>query len=105
MGKAESKHWLCDKYDACTALTVRTNISSIVFHRVVFSAITFAMGLDSRNIRKVIHWKPPNGIEGYVQESVYSCCVKKGMSQMHKCQLGEMKHYIHVGNALHEESY
>ena len=39
----------------------------IVFHRVVFAAIAFAMGLDSRN--KVIHWKSPNDIEGYVQES------------------------------------
>ena len=27
------------------------------------------MGLNSPNIRKVIHWKPPNDIEKYVQES------------------------------------
>ena len=37
--------------------------------RVVIATIAFAMGLNSPTMRKVIHWKPPNDIEEYVQES------------------------------------
>lgn len=69
-----SEHRLCDKYDACTALSVRKNIISSFTAldgalRVVLATVSFAMGLDAPNIRKVIHWKPPNGIEEYVQQT------------------------------------
>ena len=31
--------------------------------------ITFEMGLDSPNVRKVIHWGPSSDLESYVQDS------------------------------------
>ena len=33
-----------------------------------FATIAFAMGLDSPNIRHVMHWGPPADIETYIQE-------------------------------------
>ena len=72
MKKSECR--LCDKYDACTALDVRKNIISSFTNpegvlRLVFATTAFGMGIDSPNIRRVIHWSPPNDIEMYVQES------------------------------------
>ncbi len=69
-----SEHRLCDKYDACTALSVRKNIVLSFTTvdgalRVVFCTTAFAMGLDAPNIRKVIHWKSPKELEAYVQQS------------------------------------
>ena len=37
--------------------------------RVVFATVAFAMGLDSPNIRQIIHWGPPTDVELYVQET------------------------------------
>ena len=64
----------CDKYDACTSLEVRQNIlSSFTLVdgnvRLVFATIAFAMGLDAPDVRRIIHWSPPNDIEMYIQES------------------------------------
>ena len=56
--------WLLGKY-----ITVQGD--GII--RVVFETTAFAMGLDSPNIHFVIHWKSPNDIEDYVQESGRSC--------------------------------
>ncbi len=103
-----SHHRLCDKYDACTALSVRKNIISSFTNpdgvmRVVFATIAFAMGLDSPNIRKVIHWKPPNDIEGYVQESgrggrdgesTVAVLYYRKRDESSEQLSGEMKHYI-----------
>lgn len=54
--------------------TVKTNIirnftSSEGCCRVVIGTIAFGMGLDSPNVRTVIHWGPSTDIESYVQES------------------------------------
>ena len=48
-----SENRLCDKYDACTALSVRNNIVSSFTDldgvlRVVFTTTAFSMGLDSQ---------------------------------------------------------
>lgn len=69
----KSQNRLCDKYDACTALSVKKNIISSFTQRdgilrVAFATTAFAMGLDSPNICYIIH-KPPNDIEEYVQEN------------------------------------
>lgn len=65
---------LCDKYDGCTAESTRSKIIEDFTcpHgniRIVFATVAFAMGLDSPNIRKVIHWGPPSDTELYVQET------------------------------------
>ena len=54
--------------------TVKTNIiqnfiSSEGCCRVVIGTIAFGMGLDSPNVRNVMHWGPSSDIESYVQES------------------------------------
>ncbi len=63
----------CEKYDACTADNIKhhvvqsfTDPSGVV--RVVFATIAFAMGLDSPNIRNILHWGPPRDTETYLQE-------------------------------------
>ena len=65
---------VCDKYDACTALEVRQNIIKSFTNpvgnlRLVFATVAFSMGLDSPNVRRIIHWSAPNDLEMYVQES------------------------------------
>ena len=64
----------CDKYDACTSLEVRQNILSSFTQvdgnvRLVFATIAFAMGLDAPDVRRIVHWSPPDDIEMYIQES------------------------------------
>ena len=34
-----------------------------------FGTIAFGMGLDSTNVRNVMHWGPSSDIESYLQES------------------------------------
>ena len=36
---------------------------------VVIATVTFGMGLDSPNVRRIIHWGPPADIESYMQET------------------------------------
>ena len=36
---------------------------------MVIGTIAFGMGLDSPNVRRVIHWGPSSDIESYVQET------------------------------------
>ena len=64
----------CDKYDACTSLEVRQNILSSFTQvdgnvRLIFATVAFAMGLDAPDVRRIIHWSPPDDIEMYIQES------------------------------------
>ena len=65
---------VCDKYDACTSLEVRQNIIRSFTNpnsnlRLIFATVSFSMGLDSPNVRRIIHWSAPNDLEMYVQES------------------------------------
>lgn len=68
------KNRLVDKYDACTAPSVKNHIVQSFSDpqgvlRVVVATIAFGMGLDCPNVRHVIHWGPPDDIDNYVQES------------------------------------
>ena len=62
-----------DKFDACTADSTKAKIikdftkATGIIH--VFATVAFAMGLNSPNIRRIIHWGPPTDVELYVQES------------------------------------
>ena len=68
--------WLrvCDKYDGSTSSENQqhivesfTNVDGVV--RVVVATVAFGMGLDSPNVRSVIHWGPPDDLDMYVQET------------------------------------
>ena len=64
---------LVEKYDACTESTLRCKIVSDItvpdsLLRVVVATTAFGMGIDSPNVRRVIHWGPPSSIATYVQE-------------------------------------
>ena len=69
----QSHRRTCEKYDACTAENIKQHIVKSFTDpegtvRSVFATIAFAMGLDSPNIRHVMHWGPPADIETYIQE-------------------------------------
>ena len=68
------KSRVCDKFDACTAESTKAHIIKDFTDpegkiRVIFATVACAMGLDSPNIRHVIHWGPPPDAELYVQET------------------------------------
>ena len=37
--------------------------------RMIFATSAFGLGIDCPDIRRVIHWGPPNDLDTYVQES------------------------------------
>ena len=41
--------------------------------RILISTVAFGMGIDVRDIKRIIHWGPPNTVEEYWQE-VGRCC-------------------------------
>ena len=69
-----SKFRLVDLFTSVTEESVKRNIlanftATTGLCRVVVGTIAFGMGLDSPNVRKVIHWGPSSDLESYVQES------------------------------------
>ena len=65
---------ICEKVTACSSPNTKnkivasfTNPNGIV--RIVVATVTFGMGLDSPNVRTVVHWGPPEDLEMYVQET------------------------------------
>ena len=61
-------------FTACTHSSVKqatlaafTNQESPL--RLLIATIAFGMGIDCRDIRRVIHWGPPNDVEYYLQET------------------------------------
>ncbi len=69
-----SRFRLVDMFTSLTEDSVKTNIirnftSPQGCGRVVIGTIAFGMGLDSPNVRSVMHWGPSSDIESYVQES------------------------------------
>ena len=81
----EQKGRLVEKYDACTESGLKSKIvNSFVkpdsILRVVVATTAFGMGIDSPNVRRVIHWGPPESIAMYVQQ-VGRCGRDKGQSK------------------------
>ena len=80
---AENNCWLydehlkvhiCEKFSACSSPATKESIIKSFTQqkglvRVVVTTVAFSMGLNSPNVRCVIHWGPPNDIELYVQET------------------------------------
>ena len=69
-----SNYRLVDMFTSITEDTVKKSIienftSAEGCCRVVIGTIAFGMGLNSPNVRSVIHWGPSSDIESYVQES------------------------------------
>lgn len=65
------KYRLVDMFMSVTDESVKTNIIRNFtlpsgHCRVVIGTIAFGLGLDSPNVRKVIHWGPSSDIESYV---------------------------------------
>ena len=53
-----------DKIDIITSLENEKGVC-----RVLFSTITFGMGVDIPNIRTIIHYGPCSDVDDYVQET------------------------------------
>ena len=64
---------LVDMYTKCTEGEVQEEIVRCFCMdspmRIVIATIAFGMGLDSPNIRQVIHWGPASDVESLVQET------------------------------------
>ena len=64
---------LVDMFTACTEKSVKETIIQNFTKesplRVVIATVAFGMGLNSPNIRRIIHWGSPADIEGYIQET------------------------------------
>ena len=64
---------LVEKYDACTEPALKTEIVEQFapqngITRVVVATSAFGMGIDSPNVRHIIHWGPTTSLMMYVQE-------------------------------------
>ena len=65
---------LVDMFTVCTEQKVKdmviSNFTQQEAHlRIVIATVAFGMGLDSPNIRRIIHWGTPADIERYIQET------------------------------------
>ena len=68
------EYCLIGRYDSGSPPSVKSNIVKSFGDRngnlrVVVATIAFGMGVDSPNVREVIHWGPSDDIDSYVQES------------------------------------
>ena len=68
------KYRLVDMFTACTHPSVKQAILAAFTNqesplRLLIATIAFGMGIDCRDIRRVIHWGPPNDVESYLQET------------------------------------
>ena len=59
---------ISEKFTACSKIPkLFTHPNGIV--QIVVTTVAFRMGLDSPNVRTVIHWGPLEDLETYVQET------------------------------------
>ena len=65
---------MVDMFTACTHMDVKKSILCSFVQpthhlRIIIATVAFRMGLDCSNIRRVIHWAPPDDLESYLQET------------------------------------
>lgn len=65
---------VCEKFTACSSPNTKKKIiasftNPVGVVRVVVATVAFGLGLDSPNVRHIIHWGPPEDLELYVQET------------------------------------
>ena len=58
---------ICEKFIACCSSNTRGKIIASFTHPN--GIVRIVVGLDSPNVRTVIHWDPPEDLEMYVQET------------------------------------
>ena len=68
------KYRLVDMYTKCTEASIKEDIVSEFSKadgrlRIIIGTIAFGMGLDSTDVRQIVHWGPSHDIESYVQET------------------------------------
>ena len=68
------RKFICEKFTACSSTKTKNDIlasftkpTGVV--RIVVATVAFGMGLDTPNVRRIIHWGPPEDLELYVQET------------------------------------
>ena len=68
------RKFICEKFTACSSPNTKAKIIESFIDpkgtvRVVIATVAFGMGLDTPNVRQVVHWGPPEDLELYVQET------------------------------------
>jgi ATP-dependent DNA helicase RecQ len=69
-----AKFRIVDMFTACNTSNIKNSIlasfsSSLGKLRVVVATIAFGLGIDCRDVHRIIHWSPPADCESYIQET------------------------------------
>ena len=105
-GNIEPQNRVVDMYHAGTPTAVKNHISENMANdnghiRVLISTIAFGMGVNCKQVRRVVHFGPSKTVESYIQEcgragrdGLPSTCVLfyNGLLSVH-CD-SDMKHYL-----------
>ena len=109
------KKRLVEMYHAGTPETVKKHISNNLsdedgYIRVLIATIAFGMGIDCKNVNRILHFGPSKNIESYIQESgragrdgSYSECILlfNGLLSSH-CS-SDMKELLHDENSCRRD--